>query len=132
MTPERWRKVEEVFRAALDREAGERGRYIDNACQHDVALRKEVVSLIAAHEQAGSFLEQPAVPARMAGQVATQETPRGATHTFSVDQIVGRRFKIVRFIAEGGMGEVYQAWDTELHEAVALKTTVDSRNRSAF
>jgi serine/threonine protein kinase len=32
------------------------------------------------------------------------------------------RFKIVKFIARGGMGDVYEAEDLELHERVALKT----------
>ncbi len=32
------------------------------------------------------------------------------------------RFRIVRFVARGGMGEVYEAEDTELSERVALKT----------
>lgn len=36
--------------------------------------------------------------------------------------VLAERFKIVRFIARGGMGEVYEALDLELHEAVALKT----------
>jgi hypothetical protein len=42
--------------------------------------------------------------------------------TFAAGQIVGDRFRIVRFIASGGMGELYEAEDHELHEHVALKT----------
>ena len=34
----------------------------------------------------------------------------------------GGRFRVVRFIAHGGMGEVYEAEDLELRERVALKT----------
>ena len=36
-------------------------------------------------------------------------------------ELVAERFRIVRFIAEGGMGEVYEAEDTVLRENVALK-----------
>jgi serine/threonine protein kinase len=123
MTPERWKKVAKLFRDALDRNTGERDRFIEAACQNDAPLRQEVLSLIAAHEQAGSFLERPAIQG-----VRTEETAgdgdgaAGPNHTFSVNQNVAGRFKIVRFIAQGGMGEVYQAWDTELQEPVALKT----------
>lgn len=39
----------------------------------------------------------------------------------STGELVADRFRIVRFIAEGGMGEVYEAEDTELRERVALK-----------
>src|SRR5262245_41941679 len=42
--------------------------------------------------------------------------------TFAEGQIVADRFRIVRFIASGGMGELYEAEDLELHEHVALKT----------
>jgi len=46
----------------------------------------------------------------------------GATPAFSPDAMVAGRFRIIRFIAKGGMGEVYEAHDTELGIRVALKT----------
>lgn len=36
------------------------------------------------------------------------------------------RFTIQRFIARGGMGEVYKAWDNDLHRSVALKTLLST------
>ena len=42
--------------------------------------------------------------------------------TFKAGAIVGARYRIVRFVSRGGMGEVYVAWDLELNESVALKT----------
>jgi tRNA A-37 threonylcarbamoyl transferase component Bud32 len=47
--------------------------------------------------------------------------------TFHVGSVVGARYRIDRFIAQGGMGEVYAAWDLELDEAVALKTLACTR-----
>jgi serine/threonine protein kinase/tetratricopeptide (TPR) repeat protein len=41
---------------------------------------------------------------------------------FSNGQILAGRFRILRFVARGGMGEVYEAEDLELNERVALKT----------
>ena len=41
---------------------------------------------------------------------------------FAPDTVLAERFRIVRFIAQGGMGEVYEAEDLELRERVALKT----------
>jgi serine/threonine protein kinase len=41
---------------------------------------------------------------------------------FSAGDLLAGRFRIVRFIAQGGMGEVYEAEDLELSGQVALKT----------
>ncbi|HXJ58785.1 MAG TPA: hypothetical protein VNU68_19170, partial [Verrucomicrobiae bacterium] len=54
-------RVEAVLAAATavgDRR--ERGAYLDQACAGDAGLRREVESLLAAHDQAGTFLENPA------------------------------------------------------------------------
>jgi hypothetical protein len=40
---------------------------------------------------------------------------------FAPGTILANRYSIVRFIAEGGMGSVYEAVDQELREHVALK-----------
>ena len=41
---------------------------------------------------------------------------------FSADQVVGGRFRIVKTLGHGGMGEVYEAFDLELRDSIALKT----------
>src|SRR5215469_504286 len=46
-------------------------------------------------------------------------TPQSA---FSPGDTIAKRFRIQRFIARGGMGEVYEALDIELKQKVALKT----------
>jgi serine/threonine protein kinase len=114
---ERWQQIEELFKAVLEREPDERVGFLARACP-DEDVKREVASLLRSHERAGSFLEAPALPRRELDQAA--ELPSGLT--FLPDQTVADRFKIVRFLAEGGMGEVYEAWDEELRESVALKT----------
>lgn len=48
----------------------------------------------------------------------------GVLHTFFVGETINGRYRISRFMARGGMGEVYEAWDTLLQERIALKTIV--------
>jgi eukaryotic-like serine/threonine-protein kinase len=47
MRPERWRKVEELYHAALERKANQRAVFLREACQGDDELKSEVESLLA-------------------------------------------------------------------------------------
>ena len=92
MTQERWQEVKKVLASALERAPGERDAYLDQACA-EPALRREVESLIAAHEQAqSSFLAQPAIQPK--------------------ELAIGSRlgpYEILARIGAGGMGDVYRA-----------------------
>jgi serine/threonine protein kinase len=57
-------------------------------------------------------------------ETATASLPMAAQseQAFSVEQRIAERYRVVRFIARGGMGEVYEVEDLELHPRVALKT----------
>ncbi|MGH9317491.1 MAG: hypothetical protein ACRD1P_10335, partial [Thermoanaerobaculia bacterium] len=64
MTPDRWRRVQEVFATATEREPGSRVAYLEEACRDDPELRKEVESLLSSLGAASSgFLESPAIDA---------------------------------------------------------------------
>jgi serine/threonine protein kinase/predicted negative regulator of RcsB-dependent stress response len=106
MKPERWRKVEEVFQSALERDEQEREAFLDQACAGDASLRREVESLIAADEQAGSFIDAPSL--------APEE-----------EYLSGRRigpYRVIREIGHGGMGSVYLAErEDEYRKQVAIK-----------
>ena len=55
-----------------------------------------------------------------------QDSPLTWNTTFQPGATVGQRYSIRRFIARGGMGEVYEAFDRELQERVALKTVTST------
>ena len=61
MTPERHRQIGQLYHDALELEPDERAAFLDRACAGDAALRNEVESLIASHQQAEGFIEAPAL-----------------------------------------------------------------------
>src|SRR5215471_1651472 len=58
----------------------------------------------------------------LSGEISSTPRARTSESSFRARQILANRFEIIRFIAQGGMGEVYEALDKELNEQVALKT----------
>jgi tetratricopeptide (TPR) repeat protein/tRNA A-37 threonylcarbamoyl transferase component Bud32 len=56
------------------------------------------------------------------GQLDDAERPAALASTFRAGELLCNRFRVVRFIARGGMGELYEAEDLALAERVALKT----------
>jgi hypothetical protein len=50
MTADRWQRIEQVYHAALERDAGERTAYVADACRGDDDSRMEVESLLLARE----------------------------------------------------------------------------------
>jgi tetratricopeptide (TPR) repeat protein/tRNA A-37 threonylcarbamoyl transferase component Bud32 len=52
----------------------------------------------------------------------TMALPDQAGAVFARGDVLAGRFRITRFIARGGMGEVFEAEDVELRERVAVKT----------
>jgi serine/threonine protein kinase/tetratricopeptide (TPR) repeat protein len=118
VTPERWERVKEIVQGALALAPAERMAWVADACRGDAELAGEVDSLLAAHEEAGSFIETPALArGDMAGVIdELQETPTWA----------GRRvgpYVLMREIGHGGMGAVYLAVraDDEYRKQVAIK-----------
>src|SRR5438552_4293669 len=121
MTPERWEKVKEIFQAALDHAVEKRSAYLSSACGGDESLRKEVESLLVAHEKEGGFIDSPAYEA--AAELIVNEQAE-----LKPGQAIGS-YEIVSFISRGGMGEVYLAQDKRLGRRVALKLLPSSVTR---
>jgi eukaryotic-like serine/threonine-protein kinase len=113
MSTERWNRLKEVLDAVLDTDPPERPALLDQMCAGDPVLRSEAERMASEYEHMGEFLEGLPVPPEPA-------TPQDS---FSDGALVANRFRILRRIARGGMGAVYEAADMQLMgRRVALKT----------
>src|SRR3954463_10803282 len=106
--------VEEILLAAVEkRTPAERAAYLDGACGADAALRALVEGLLASHEQAGSFLEQP-----LFERTPTTDTP---PEPEKFGAAIGP-YRLLQQIGEGGMGTVFMAEQTHpVQRKVAIK-----------
>src|SRR5215467_14533285 len=113
MTPERWTQVKDLFERARALEPGSLPSFLDAACAGDPALRSQVEMLLSGEHLAGSFIESP--PFEAAASVVAERYVR-----LLAGQMIGR-YRIVKSLGAGGMGEVYLAEDIQLKRKVAVK-----------
>ncbi len=109
MSDDRTRTIEELFQSALDLPVEGRAAFLDVAC-FDPGYRTEVEALLRHFDSAqGQFLQEP-LPRNSSSHESAAVLP----------SLVGR-FRIVRKIAEGGMGTVFEAEQAQPRRRVALK-----------
>lgn len=141
MTAKHWQQVEAILQDALDIEAGAaRARFVAEACADDAELRQVIERLIAADENANSFIESPVwtdsqILAGVDHSGLKMQPDKhllgGSEHAAefandAADKLIGTRigvFELEKELGRGGMGAVFLAGrvDGEFRQKVAVK-----------
>ena len=105
---------ERIFHAAVVLNPEQRAAFLEAACGNDSGLRADIEVLLTQDDEAGSFLDKPAVPRDR----STIDQPPMAERPGTM---IGP-YKLLQVIGEGGMGVVYMAeQEKPVRRKVALK-----------
>ncbi len=108
-------KALELFEVALEREPGERARFLAQACADDTELMAEVERLITSHQEKATVIQETFAE-------GSPPVPEATLMPFAPGRHIGP-YRIVGPLGEGGMGAVYLAArdDDEYRKRVAIK-----------
>jgi serine/threonine protein kinase/tetratricopeptide (TPR) repeat protein len=146
MTPERWQQVNDIVRAALEREPGERSAFLEQACAGDEALLAEVKSrleetsdLTGRITTAGATLPssdpaRPPIYQSRSCPLCRRQYPHERRYCPTDGQLltlqdpyhlIGRtilgKYRIEALVGVGGMGAVYGAHHVGIDRRIAFK-----------
>jgi eukaryotic-like serine/threonine-protein kinase len=122
MEPDRWKQIERLYHAALERGPDARETFLYEACAGDDDLRREVTGLLACDIPSDSFIKSPAIEVAakaLAAEPLMEPTIKQMGSPIMASQIGS--YRLLELLGRGGMGEVHLALDTRLGRKAAVK-----------
>jgi len=115
-------RLSTVFARALDVSRDGRARFLDDACDGDDALRREVESLLEAHDSAGPYFDELAqrIVAPTLDELGVAAAPIDLLS--ALQSTLADRYRIERELVGGGMSRVFIAEELALRRRVVIKT----------
>jgi len=113
MTPELWERIKPLYHAALEMPEEARTQFVAEACRENSQIKEELTMLLKVYGEETGAADTPSAHLR---DLFPEEGK-----SFAVEEVILDRFRIVRYVGGGGMGEVYEAIDLEMGR-IALKT----------
>jgi serine/threonine protein kinase/tetratricopeptide (TPR) repeat protein len=143
LDPNKWEVAKQLFEEALDLDPSQRTRFLAQNCDDD-SLRRQVAQLLLNYQQAGKFLDDPAVSGTWAHiaekSLACEADPAELTTASSADvedPMAGRllgAYRLVKRIGQGGMAAVFLAVraDDAYRKEVAIKLVQPGSDRDSL